>query len=289
LEGIREAVAMRGQRPCRLVCCNGEIFHLLKVRPKFRALLDGLPAMDPPVRLTFLSSGQLLDQWFDWVLERSDGFSISLDSLDEDLHQRLRGISSLRIQRAMRTLVRKAGTRGNPKVSINAILMRSNIREMDAFVAFAAEIGVRILQWSPLRPGRDTAFYEAEHIPTDSDEYQLVQANLARLKPFALANGVRIYGFRFEPSTGPEAHCPTRTDIFCDNPWEKAFIHRDGKVTVCCGLNQSIGNLLEHPFSECWNSEKAVAIRHDLFEHKYKWCKWNLCQNAALFAKPKGA
>ncbi len=287
LEGIQEALDMR-QAEARLLCGNGEIFHLLKVRPRLRDVLYNLPNLgEPKVWISAVSNGTLLHQHIPFVLDRFLSLTVSLDSLDEGFHRYLRGTSSAKIQDSLRCLAAakaQNGT-GHPTISLTAVLMNGNLAEMERMVDFALDVGASILQFSPLRPGRDEEFYNEQRIEPDTDEHRRVLDALQQLQPRTAALGLKLHGFRMGFVGQAAGACtPTRRDVHCTNPWERVYIQRNGTLTICCGLPKSIGNLLESSFRECWHSDMAVAIRQDLLAHNYTWCNFSVCQNPDLHA-----
>ncbi len=66
---------------------------------------------------------------------------------------------------------------------------------------------------------------------------------------------------------------------YCFHPWDWLEVLSDGRVFMCCAtwLPFEIGNILEQPFDQLWNGEKAQAIRQSILDGSYKYCQKKLC------------
>lgn len=67
---------------------------------------------------------------------------------------------------------------------------------------------------------------------------------------------------------------------FCKVPFKEAVVDPFGEVFLCCPPNinnYSVGNILEQPFDEIWNGEKARNFRKTIIDNSYKFCNVESC------------
>ena len=79
-----------------------------------------------------------------------------------------------------------------------------------------------------------------------------------------------------EDNNNPE---PDLQGKYCFHPWDWLEVLPNGRVFMCCAtwLPFEIGNILDQPFNELWNGEKAQAIRASIVDGSYKYCQKKLC------------
>lgn len=67
---------------------------------------------------------------------------------------------------------------------------------------------------------------------------------------------------------------PKYQRYFCSQPFSTASVNANGEVFLCCAafLNDSAGNILQQPFGEVWNSEKAQDLRRTILDGTYSHC-----------------
>ncbi len=148
---------------------------------------------------------------------------------------------------------------GGLKVSVSAVLTRSNISDLDTALKFCRELKVdsfiaqqlncfdnRLLH---LRPAKDVQ-----------------EKALRRLKRNAAGCGVAL---EFLSSNSMPR---------CYLLWKAAYISADGSVVPCNGyFDLSKWNLLEKDFKKIWHSEDFVNMRKQVIEGKFPYCK--TCSN----------
>ncbi|MBF0328475.1 MAG: radical SAM protein [Nitrospirae bacterium] len=66
--------------------------------------------------------------------------------------------------------------------------------------------------------------------------------------------------------------------FFCAQPWQRANVWADGKVSLCCSWTaqkEAVGSIYEYSMKEIWNSAKATAFRESLTGKNYlEACLW---------------
>ncbi|MFC1849285.1 SPASM domain-containing protein [candidate division CSSED10-310 bacterium] len=68
--------------------------------------------------------------------------------------------------------------------------------------------------------------------------------------------------------------------FLCLIPFEFAYIENNGDVFPCCPskFSLSIGNLLQTPLLEIWNSQAADAVRKSIVNRTFRFCDHNTCE-----------
>lgn len=75
-----------------------------------------------------------------------------------------------------------------------------------------------------------------------------------------------------------QAHFATN-NLPCPRPFEWCEVHPDGSIFLCCPswLRRPIGNILEQPVEEAWNSPVAVEVRKSVLNGSYHNCRRQQC------------
>jgi MoaA/NifB/PqqE/SkfB family radical SAM enzyme len=68
-------------------------------------------------------------------------------------------------------------------------------------------------------------------------------------------------------------------NYICHAPFNQVYIGSFGEVYICCPpmLPVCIGNILEEPIMDVWNSTKAQEIRRSVFDKSYCHCNMQNC------------
>jgi MoaA/NifB/PqqE/SkfB family radical SAM enzyme len=80
------------------------------------------------------------------------------------------------------------------------------------------------------------------------------------------------------------------TDAFCNLPSSHIKVNVIGEVTMCCYQEHSLlGNLLDEPIEDIWNSPLAKDIRRVTYEQKLHPCceSWNACPFVGMKLKAR--
>jgi MoaA/NifB/PqqE/SkfB family radical SAM enzyme len=130
--------------------------------------------------------------------------------------------------------------------------------------------------------------YEGSHSSTISGEYLEIiheAIQMARkLKRPDLARTLQILLEQYHLLTGPIA------GKICFEPVYAPYVTVDGDLTACCKSSMWIlqdeknlrafrmGNVIEKPFHEVWNSEDAIMIRRNVLENRTHFAMCQHCQ-----------
>jgi MoaA/NifB/PqqE/SkfB family radical SAM enzyme len=68
---------------------------------------------------------------------------------------------------------------------------------------------------------------------------------------------------------------------FCQNPFTRLEIHENGDCYFCCEtwLPKPIGNILQSPLEEIWNSPVAQEIRKSIHDNSFRFCNSEYCEH----------
>jgi radical SAM protein with 4Fe4S-binding SPASM domain len=234
---------------------------------------------------TLLTPGRcrsLVEAGVDWV-------HVSVDGATAATFEHIRdGARFGQVVRNLRRLLdaRRLAGRTTPRVQLNAVLMRSNLGELDDLVRLAGDVGVDRLWLQALshdfsdtaddpayveigRFTRDQAVW-ARAGESDGDEADEDRAGpaaaLARARRLAGQLGVELR----LPEDGPpdELAAGPGGDLPCDWPWNSAYVTHDGKVQPCCMVmgddRATMGDITDRTLAEVWHGPAYQRFRAQL-------------------------
>lgn len=231
--------------------------------------------------VNLVTNGTLLESKVKGIAGIFSNIFISIESLDPELHQWIRGSSLMRIGESIRELS-KQGVR----VWILSVLMKSTHRKLPSLVKWASELGVRGVVFSNLLPTSEEI--EGERL-YGTNEVDGISVLIREAWLVATANNMKLIA--------PSFHY--RTDKWCPFVEGDSFaVTYDGEVAPCLftlhsynawldgkhvGVKQiSFGNIREKGLKDIWFSESYVAFRSFVKLFQYPSCNdcpaWEGCQ-----------
>ena len=299
---------------CNLRCVMCNIWrqqrHELLSLDRLRALADELA--DLGTRKVHLSGGETLlrPDLFDLVAYLSDkgmrvnlttngtlltperaerlveagvrGVSISVDSPDRKVHDRIRGVAgawkrTVRGIRALRRVVDRH--RAKVRLRINTVITRRNYATLDRLAAFAHGEGVDRLTLIPVDDPtgqlrlnktriRDFNARVAPVLAEEGVAWELFQTP-EEAYPFGRTGRELEYSKLGEYARGLYRRQP------CYAPWTHAFITPRGRVHACCMTRgaRPLGDLRTQSFREVWEGASYRALRVAIRDgHLYPAC-----------------
>jgi radical SAM protein with 4Fe4S-binding SPASM domain len=240
------------------------------MNPQFFSLVDVLA--ERKIQCEFFSNGTLLTaKNRQAILDRPiiDLAIISCDGAEKATFENLRaGADFEDWKQSVRELA--AAAKSNPArnlhLSLNAVVSRQNIEEIDDIVRLAAALGIdRVGVLHPI-PADDAA---AELCPTPEELATLRRADLS-----ALARSLGLEVFFFFRRTSPLP----RLTLRCLQPWEYVFLRANGDVAPCCAIFHSdeanlMGNVFEQSFGEIWHGERFREFRRTSAAGTNRFCR----------------
>ena len=263
-----------------------------------RALLHGIgePLLNPDlpeiihylkgreVEVIINSNGTLLtEKWQRKLIESGlDQYRCSIDGASEQTYARIRGAALLpRLKQGLAGLVKLKERLGSatPRISIWCVATRENLFELPELVRMSASLGVTevYLQRMVYFAGQPDQQYGMAHAELavfgkfDQTEASVVEECTqlsAALGIKFLASGGRDAKNSLEAAR-PVDFAPWQA---CLRPWTTAYVTANGNCLPCCispfAVNDYesliLGNLVERPFDEIWNSPLYQEFRMNL-------------------------
>ncbi len=219
----------------------------------------------------------LNDRNVDRLLEDGPStLSISLDSNRGELHDWLRGKQGTFecAVDGIRQLVSRRNTNHKLKIQVMSILFDRNIREIEDYVAFAADLGVDGVTFQVLAPtfgnrsSKDLFFQE--HFPRDPEMWNTAVATILRLRGEGapiLTTAEDLNEARDMSIRKSEGRLPEFTDTqVCDSGNRNLMIDQNGDVMLCFFMRsltggRPLGNVRNATLRGIWESEFATEIR----------------------------
>jgi len=198
--------------------------------------------------------------------------NVSIDGATKDTFERIRvGADFDRIidnMLALREAKERLGT-VHPAIQINWAWTRSNLHEVEELARLAEQMGALAVRTQPVYTV-DLPLAAREAVTNEEVDEAL--ANLRRvLKPtIQLVNSPLNSTLAIAPlPIGGNGNAPANGRYFCPNIWRTIHLGTRGNVRVCCmGGFEDIGNIMEQPLDEIWNSEPMRRLRQSLLDGK---------------------
>lgn len=215
------------------------------------------------------------------VLSAFDMINISLDSLDRERHDRLRGIPGT-FDKAMKAVELLCSRTHGTVVNVQSVLTSENFDDLLAINRHFHPLGVGTY-FQPIHDDLDNQFTVSQPKLTHHDMTRLRAAwpdFLSQYRfPGWLDKRLLLRYYRLMPDfmEDPDA---TRACFYCLAGSLTFFVDPYGDVFPCDPIRLSIGNLNEESLVDIWNGEKARAAR---LRAKHRTCNcWLLC-SAPIF------
>ena len=268
---------------------GGESF----LHPAFYDLMR-LSAQYPYLKHTILTNGTLIDGRWMTVLNVLNRVKlvISLESADPAQYSYFRRGAKLSQLTALldRVLNEKKNGKGDIELSLNIIVVKSNMAHMDAIGDFVVRYGFNDVIFTQLY-GCDEKFYREEYI--DPRSLTGGSANPLMSIKEKLANNKVRYEDRFtvaaagvpieNRNNAGKPRAATPVEMLCRAPWQQLYIHGNGLVKNYCHCldDNAAGNALYDSLEELWNNGSMRALRSGLLAGDLKQCN-KLCVTGVI-------
>lgn len=203
-----------------------------------------------------------------------DSIAFSLDTVEPKRLERLRPGSDLpRITGNIRHFTTQARQLDRPvSMAVFAAVSRAGLPDLPELVRLAGTLGVQVLMLSDLNFAENhaaslAAAPEEEIASAVRDAIAAAFAGdlpvltVRALEEFGLAN--RYRDALLLPIEQLYRRSPRHR--FCHSPWQTLAVNVRGEVALCdCQPERVVGNLLEQPLGELWNSPAFCAQRRQM-------------------------
>lgn len=237
---------------------------------------------------SIVTNGVLLEKYAeDLVHSGIEAVNFSLDG-PEDVNNEIRGTKDAfqRTVQGVRTLqaIKAQHNLNRPRVNLNCVITPWNVERLPELIKVAEDLNIDTINFQhlmfsseALNQANGACFQQLfGYDPNRLDNFPVLATDgidVAQVAAFVSSARQRsAIPIRFLPNIPPA----TIADYYqkldhqfsrnvCVTPWVRATITPRGDVTPCIGY--CIGNVLEHPFTEIWNSPAYRKFRFELQKH----------------------
>jgi MoaA/NifB/PqqE/SkfB family radical SAM enzyme len=212
--------------------------------------------------------------------------NISIDSLDDDVYQRIRGVRFLKEVKSnieyLMTYVEKHSVR--TKIFFKTVVNNHNLTELHLIANYANEKKVAGITFDPIRRRRKI-FLEGKieefekMINVDQKLLQEAKYRLVRLKDegFSILNSKENIDQWFNERNNKEAY-------FCSAPLSIIYINSKGEVRLCDFTDTSVGNIIYDDIRTILRS-KEIRSQKRALSHCQNPCVYCIQRNLADYRK----
>jgi MoaA/NifB/PqqE/SkfB family radical SAM enzyme/pimeloyl-ACP methyl ester carboxylesterase len=224
------------------------------------ALVTNAMGLDGPLSLELIRAGL-------------HSIAFSIDGADQEMAAEVREGTDLRkvIANIRQFMKISASTRYIPTAVFSAVSART-LAKLPQLIDTVADLGVNVLMMTDLNFAQNVPATLWKNIDERGKETlrKAVSYAFSRELPVLSVHGLEEFGLaeRYKdflllpPDT---LYSRSRERTWCDSPWQTVPVDVQGNVTVCdCQPEKVIGNLLDMPLSEIWNSEMMVEHRRNM-------------------------
>jgi len=224
----------------------------------------------------------------DWLVDCGyDELTFSIDGIEPETMQRLRGVAVEKIWSALEYLKqRKLETgRDRPRIVVNFVAQSDNFHELPDLVRKLAGYDIYFLGVNALMKespsdsnGKYSQLYQEFSLANAPREQ--VEASLSEAGALSRAAGISFAAYidlddlyrETESDRLVQIMPPAKTSngsaaeklqpYYCAYPWMSAYVHADTGMRVCCYMDGSLGTVLNgEDFAGVWNQGEIENIR----------------------------
>ena len=238
------------------------------MNPDFFEIIRRAKAFGASVNST--SNGTLLtpERAAELVKSGLDLLKISIDAATPDTYRNIRGEDCfLRVVDGVRALIEAKKRLGSPTpyIRFNYVVSRDNYRELAETAQLADRLGVDAMYFQPLLLfGIEERQAELVGDMTQDGLTQEIRRALQLGRSCRVETNLRMF-LRLLPQYWNKYEMEkNRQRRLCMLPWFSAYVTLRGDMRPCCTClydSTTMGNLLESPLDDVWNSRKYQAFR----------------------------
>lgn len=273
---------------------GGEVFLLKHFKDLFMEA-----SKYPNIRQSIITNGLLIDEeWANLFANSRVHLTYSIDAVTKDTYEKIR--KNARFENLLQRLeiINGINKRSGSKIelSINAVVMRSNYKELHLFPEFCKDYGFNWIRFDYLRtdrpdlPAEEDIFFlkrDAQIIEYLNRIIHEIEKRSKELniffeytfKPFLSKNDLDS---RDSPKIATQ-DTPLGKQLKCKVPWRMLWIDIEplGDIKPHCVCSRSIGNIMEESLEEIWNNQVMQSYRKRLREGDISnWCSTDCLNNA---------
>jgi radical SAM protein with 4Fe4S-binding SPASM domain len=260
---------------------SGEPF----MNPKFIEMLK--MASKRTDGIMFACNGTIMTEKYaeELVNNRVKKVMLSLDAATKDTYEKIRiGSKWDHVMKNLQKLVdvRARLKSDKPEITLEFVLMRSNVDEIAEFARLAHRFGIKYVGIRHVwvfgeATKNETMFLYPELMKEKFAEAEQVGRELGVYVDLPPQSGVKFaedymiesfHDSRFEKLSQPVFEKPAPGKV-CYEPWENFWVTWDGNVYPCCQTNRIMGNVNDAAFQEIWNGTAYRQFRKGIKSGDY--------------------
>jgi len=262
---------------------GGEVFLVDYFESLFRKINEY-----PYMCKRIVTSGLLIDKYWSDILSEAKNVDLtySIDAVTKDTYEKIRkGAKFFNLLKSI-NLMNGARSKDDSDIQlkINAVVMRSNYKELNLFPEFCKRYNFQHLRLDFLRP--DVVPQEDIFFNRDNSALSYLRKCISEIKDICKESNIgfeyTFESFISKPMQEKQGPCinDRQPGLKCKLPWKKLFIDTGGIIFPDCLCKHSVGNI-EDPIEETWNNEKMQLYRQKLSCGLIDdWCSKTCIDNA---------
>ncbi len=262
----------------------------------------------PNIDQSIITNGLLIDeQWGKIFGKNKVNITYSVDAVTKDTYEYIRrGAKFEHLLNSLEIISEVNKRCGNPvNLHLNAVIMRSNYKQLNLFPDFCRRYGINHLRFDFLRP--DMAPEEDILLKPDIEAIKYLQAELEVIEKESKKLNI-WFEYTFRPFLfNLKTDCPMAqfqntenmsrdnyqaANLKCKLPWKKLYIDAcgNGIVRPDCLCKHNLGSIMDSSIEEIWNSETMQLYRQNLVKGSIQdWCSDTCISNAVDTYQLKGS
>lgn len=257
----------------RVVWLGGEVF-LYEYFDELFTKASTFPYLSQQV----ITNGVILNEkWIEKIVKAGAELTVSIDGTTKEVYEYIRrGASFDKLIRNIKLINEfRRKNQSQTKLRLNAVIMKSNYHQLEAFLDLAKEFNFEQVSLMALHYDHDpkeNILYSQEDprvlgyitnaIPKLKEKARIFNIDLDLLLPTldskskSSESGIKI------PVIAEEA-------LYCKMPWKYMFICDKGTVYMTGSCLKPIGNIYENSIAEIWNSKEAQGYRGGMLKNQF--------------------
>ena len=233
----------------------------------FRPIFDYLS--ENGYSISFTTNGLLLEKYFDVLLDKAIGITVSMDGADSDIYKSIRGIKNESLLRNIETInsLKQLKNTDKPIISFTTVLSKVNIEDLPNVIHLANKLGVKtVVAYHRL-------FYDKDEFRRDSLFFHPEISDAIHIEALELA---KHYGINFyHTPLFEENNIPVSEQNLFNNyisidkktcMWivNTVIVGWHGTIFACCYADRLLmGSLKHNSFNDIWNGPFYRKLRLD--------------------------
>lgn len=238
----------------------------------------------PNLKQTIVTNGLLItEDWAQKLVNNNIELIFSIDGVTKEVYERIRvGARFDDVIRGIEIINRARGKAPSKNMSLrlHAVIMKSNYRQLEAFIDFAKAYGFDAIHLISIwgNPDSEENIFHRQ----EKEALNYINAIRNRIEEKAkkyniqLLNSLPVCEKRtnhIDEKQKPNNIKIDSNELICRLPWQQLNIDPGGGVRPGCLCLKTIGSVLENNLRDLWNNAQMQMYRKKIINGDYKsWC-----------------